>query len=215
MEARIRKLYPDLLKKYFGDPKKFSISLKHVLDCSFYNQGCDGGYSLLVSKFFKEFDMIPTECYKTVYPKQCYQKCTDQKARLKLSVSDYYYTGGAYGESNESNIMKEVYENGPISVSLEPHYSFMMYKSGIYDFNAATWFKSNLTKPEWQKVDHSVVLIGWGVEKKNGQDIKYWILQNSWGPGWGENGYMRFRRGVDLLGIESIAEVGIPVVTES
>jgi cathepsin C len=35
-----------------------------------------------------------------------------------------------------------------------------------------------------EKVDHSVLCYGWGEE--NGQ--KYWLLQNSWGKDWGENG---------------------------
>lgn len=216
LEARIRIKYKDLILKYFGDFKNFGLSYQHVVDCSVYNQGCDGGYSVLVSKFAQEYDLLPNSCYTQSSPVKCNVQCIDPKiSKLKFGVDDYYYTGGSYGKSNEENLMKELYENGPVVVSFEPHYSFMMYKSGVYDINAVTWMKSNISKPEWQKVDHSVVLVGWGVEKQNGKDIKYWILQNSWGKHWGENGYLKFKRGVDLLGVESIGEVGIPYVKEN
>jgi cathepsin C len=40
--------------------------------------------------------------------------------------------GGAYGDSNEENMMREIYKNGPIVASFEPSYEFMEYDSGIY-----------------------------------------------------------------------------------
>lgn len=45
------------------------------------------------------------------------------------------------------------------------------------------------------------MIVGYGSE--NGQD--YWIVKNSWGTGWGENGFFRIRRGNDECSIESIA----------
>jgi len=51
---------------------------------------------------------------------------------------------------------------------------------------------------------------GWGTE--NGE--KFWYIQNSWGPKWGENGRMRIRRGVDECAIESMAEAADPYIVE-
>ena len=45
----------------------------------------------------------------------------------------------------------------------------------------------------YAEVDHAVLLTGWGED--NGK--KYWRVQNSWGPQWGEQGTFRIRRGVD------------------
>lgn len=39
--------------------------------------------------------------------------------------------------------------------------------------------------------DHAVVVIGWGTES----DIPYWLIKNSWGENWGDNGYIKIKRG--------------------
>lgn len=57
-------------------------------------------------------------------------------------------------------------------------------------------------KPEWEKVDHSIVLVGYGIE--NG--IEYWVIRNSWGDDWGEQGYMKVRKGKNLMNIESLGQ---------
>lgn len=56
------------------------------------------------------------------------------------------------------------------------------------------------TELEWERVDHAVLLVGYGEER--GQ--KYWLLQNSWGKDWGEDGFFRMARGTDESSVESI-----------
>ena len=53
---------------------------------------------------------------------------------------------------------------------------------------------------------HAVKIIGWGEEK----GVKYWIIANSWGEDWGENGTFRMIRGKDNCGIEDRVWAGIP-----
>jgi hypothetical protein len=45
----------------------------------------------------------------------------------------------------------------------------------------------------------AVAVVGYGQE--GGQD--YWLLKNSWGPEWGEKGFMRLRRGVGACQVGS------------
>merc|ERR1719272_2476620 len=63
---------------------------------------------------------------------------------------------------------------------------------------------------EWERVDHAVLLVGWGEE--DGQ--KYWKVQNSWGPDWGEDGFFRIAKGHDESAIESMAEAADVVEDE-
>ena len=77
---------------------------------------------------------------------------------------------------------------GPVSISLyASSQSFRSYKSGILN---------DRTCPT--TVNHAVQTVGWGVEGNQ----EYFIVRNSWGPNWGESGYIRIASAPDLqLGI--------------
>ena len=182
------------------------LSEQYAVMCSYYNQGCDGGYSFLLGRFGEENVFIDETCTMSKNPDEmCQYKCPDSKGTYK--IKDYWYIGGSYGECDERKIMEEIMKNGPLVLSFEPDYTFMLYKKGIYHKpGKSSWMSQDEQKPEWYKVDHSVLCYGWGEEKGE----KYWLLLNSWGKSWGENGKFKMRRGNDELGIEFIGEAAIP-----
>jgi cathepsin C len=156
---------------------------------------------------------MPKSCYKE---KKCDSECPGELGKLDFSASDYYYIGGSYGKSTEESIMLDLYNNGPMSLSFNPDSTFSSYKSGVYSYiPEKTWKQNGLSRPEWTKVDHSMTLVGWGEEMHNGEMKKFWLIQNSWGESWGDNGYIKFERGIDLFGIESIAEAILPLLKEN
>ena len=53
----------------------------------------------------------------------------------------------------------------------------------------------------WMNLNHSVVIVGWGVDERTG--TKYWIVRNSYGKRWGMDGDFYVRRGENDFGIES------------
>lgn len=82
-----------------------------------------------------------------------------------------------------------MYVVGPISVAFEVIDDFSFYKSGVYSSaDCGTTTKD---------VNHAVLATGYGVQDGK----KYWNIKNSWGAGWGEKGYFKMERDVNLCAI--------------
>jgi cathepsin L len=85
---------------------------------------------------------------------------------------------------SEDSLLDLVGNLGVCDVGIDAsQWSFHAYTSGIYD------------NPDCSStdLDHSVGCVGYGTENH----INYWIVRNSWGTGWGEQGYIRMIRGKD------------------
>ncbi len=62
----------------------------------------------------------------------------------------------------------------------------------------------------WVFTNHAVACVGWGETYHEGEILKYWILKNSWGNDWGDQGYFKMLRGTNLAAIENQAIFMIP-----
>ena len=125
-------------------------------------------------------------------------------ANGRLRISRYEYVGGYYGACHETSMLAEL-QKGPIIVAFNSPGSLYMYKTGIFTHSMAPDVTAIDVTPisRWEKTNHAVLLVGYGVE----DGVKYWKLRNSWGTRFGEDGYFRMVRGVDMLAAESMAVV--------
>ena len=87
-------------------------------------------------------------------------------------------------------MMMEIFLNGPISVGFTVYEDFMSYESGIYEPVATKSVGG-----------HAVKVIGWGEEK----GVQYWVVANSWGPRWGEEGYFKIKKGTSWFDLWAIS----------
>lgn len=188
----------------------FSISFP--LHCSEYNQGCDGGYAFLQSRWSEDVGLIPEHCMQRPRHGRCEVQCSAKELeRNRYRAANHRYVGGYFGGDNERVMMEELYHNGPFVVSFEPTEDFMYYSEGVFrTVKPSAEDSLPRRKLEWEKTDHSVLLVGYGEERGE----KYWVIQNSWGANWGDSGFFKMARGIDESGIESIA-VAADVVPDS
>jgi len=193
-----------------NDTNALPWSISFPLQCSEYNQGCKGGYGILAAKWSQEVGLLPANCMRYTTEGSCELEC-DLKALggKRYRADNHRYVGSYYGEHGDkvNEIKSELFHHGPLILGIEPGEDFMWYSDGIYRSPSAS---SGASKPEWERVDHAVLLVGYGEE--GGQ--KYWKLQNSWGEDWGEKGFFRIVMGENDSGIESIPEAADVVVDE-
>jgi hypothetical protein len=110
----------------------------------------------------------------------CSTACPDVNSRL-FKIKDYLPVGGSWSGSTIQDI-KEWLLDGPVTASMEVYEDFMLYKSGVY-----TRVTGKLLG------GHSVVVVGYDEEEE------FFIVKNSWGEDWGENGYFRISYNADTL----------------
>jgi len=96
--------------------------------------------------------------------------------------------------ADETQLQAFVYQNGPVSIALDATL-LMDYSSGIIN----PYFPNYQCDPT--VLDHALMIVGWGQESDWFGVTPFWIVKNSWGPSWGENGYFRIYRGENLCGI--------------
>uniref|UniRef100_A0A3Q3EJA6 Dipeptidyl peptidase 1 n=1 Tax=Labrus bergylta TaxID=56723 RepID=A0A3Q3EJA6_9LABR len=177
------------------------LSPQQVVSCSEYSQGCDGGFPYLIGKYAQDFGIVDESCFPYIGKDS---PCGVPQNCFRVYTAEYYYVGGFYGGCSEMAMMMDLVKNGPMAVAFEVYPDFMHYREGIYHHTGL----ADAFNP-FELTNHAVLLVGYGRCHMTGQ--KYWIVKNSWGTNWGEDGYFRIRRGSDECSIESIAVAANPI----
>ncbi len=160
-----------------------TFSEQKLVDCSDSNFGCNGG---LMHKAFDDIlwsNGLPLE---KDYPYIGSEgKCQSNIPEFK----DLNLLGYQYVLSHSSTSLKNALQHNPVCIALagDPM-KFLFYGEGIFDDDDCS--KSN---------NHAVLLVGYNTTN----DVPYWIVKNSWGENWGENGYIRIKMqdGEGILGM--------------
>jgi len=157
-----------------------SLSEQEFVSCDDYfpDNGCQGG--LMDNAFTwvvkENGGRVTTEA---AYP---YVSGTGNVPKCAISgkPAGAVITGHQDLPNNEAQMAAWLVKNGPISIAAYAE-TWKSYTGGI------------LSNCPSQPVDHGVVIVGLGT---SGSD-QYWIIKNSWGPSWGEQGYIRLKYGSD------------------
>ncbi|XP_062960092.1 cathepsin S isoform X1 [Cynocephalus volans] len=157
--------------------KLVSLSAQNLVDCStekYGNKGCNGGFMTEAFQYIIDNNGIDSDAS---YPyKAMDDKCHYDSKNRAATCSKY--TELPFG--SEDALKEAVANKGPVSVAIDAsHSSFFLYKSGVYYEPSCN-----------QTVNHGVLVVGYG--NLNGKD--YWLVKNSWGLNFGEQGYIRMAR---------------------
>jgi C1A family cysteine protease len=161
-----------------------SLSEQELVDCAgkYGNYGCNGGLMDNAFQYVMANGLLTEQQYPyTARDGICQRGSQAASQYSKISsYKDVAHTEDALGASDDIE---------PVSVAIEADQaSFQLYTGGVLTANCG------------QNLDHGVLLVGYGTTT-DGSNLPYWKVKNSWGTSWGEAGYIRIERGLDLCGI--------------
>jgi len=148
--------------------KQATYAEQQLVDCdtASTNQGCNGGLMHTALQYFQSKGAEDD----TNYP---YTASDDTCAYNKKFVIAHVSDVKCYENVDDDTIKQYLNDVGPLSIAVAAD-DFQSYDSGVLDCS-------------YTQLDHGVLLVGYGSE--NGAD--YWIIKNSWGANWGEEGFVR------------------------
>nr|XP_046255570.1 cathepsin S-like [Scatophagus argus] len=156
--------------------KLVDLSPQNLVDCSskYGNHGCNGGLMHHAFQYVIDNQGIDSNVGYPYVGRT--GTCRYNPAYRAANCSSYSFLP----EGNEGALKQALATVGPISVAIDatrPRFTF--YRSGVYDDPSCS-----------QDVNHGVLAVGYGT--LNGQD--YWLVKNSWGTRFGDQGYIRMAR---------------------
>lgn len=167
---------------------EFYLSPQQLIDCSsdYGNAGCSGGYIDYTFRYIIDNGICLDSDYQ--YIAESNELCLECRTVVKLT--------NCY-EIPEGNqlVLKEAVSIRPVVIGVEAdNFVFQFYQSGIITGSDCG-----------TSMNHAILIIGYGEDEET--NIKYWIVKNSWGTSWGEDGYVRIERSEweDDIGVCGIA----------
>ena len=166
-----------------GIDKDLDFSEQHLVDCARAGDGfdigsCRGGYTVMVYDYLQRKG-APLE-------RQVPYEERDGSCNERVKVKDKIANWGFVHEEGQVPTVQQlkaaICNYGPVSSSVFVTSAFKAYTGGVFDEMANG------------QTNHAVTLVGW--DDKRGA----WLLRNSWGTWWGEDGYMWIKYGSNQVG---------------
>eukprot|EP00928_Gymnodinium_smaydae_P080816 TRINITY_DN64437_c0_g1_i1.p1 TRINITY_DN64437_c0_g1~~TRINITY_DN64437_c0_g1_i1.p1 ORF type:complete len:443 (+),score=127.26 TRINITY_DN64437_c0_g1_i1:77-1405(+) len=181
--------------------KQTRLSPQQVLSCDKKSLGCQGGGIDSVFAYMQRRGLYPEEClpFKGKAGSEC--KTTCEESRKLKPLSHCVLRGGVKA------IKKEILAHGPVVVPMRLTQEFLVYSGGIY--TPSPQLSSPVFGRDGDAILHAVTIVGWG----KAEGTPYWLVQNSFGTSWGEQGYARVAVTSTLM--EESVVVAVPETEEN
>jgi cathepsin F len=183
---------------YLATGKLVSLSEQQLVDCDHvcdpeeYNScdsGCNGGLMNNAFEYLLQSGGVVAEKDYSYTGRD--GTCKFDKSKVVASVSNFSVVS-----LDEEQIAANLVKNGPLAIAINAAW-MQTYMSGV----SCPYICAK------GRLDHGVLLVGFG---KGGyapirlKEKPYWIIKNSWGENWGEEGYYKICRGRNVCGVDSM-----------
>lgn len=162
--------------------RKVDLSEQQLMDCSGPegNMGCNGGEMDFAFKFVIDNHGL---CAEKDYPYEVHEDKCRHSCKPVVHVQAYKDVP----RKSEAALKAAIIQHGPVAVGINAdQLPFQFYHEGVFDASCGT------------TLDHGVLVVGYGNDSASGKD--YWIVKNSWGPSWGDHGYIKMAQHVGANG---------------
>lgn len=172
----------NLIKVKNGQTK--DLSEQYLVSCNSNGWSCNGGW---FAHDYHQWKYItgepgPGAVYESNFAYKASNVPCNPPHVHNEKIASWAYVGSSSSVPKVAAIKQAIYTYGPVSAAIYVGSAFQAYQSGVFTTN------------QKGKINHAIVLVGW--DDSQG----YWILRNSWGSSWGENGYMRIKYGTSSVG---------------
>jgi len=166
------------------------LSEQQIIDCNTWGAGCNGGWVGAAYEIFQNPGAVRESCIP--YQAADGFPCKQDQCQVIGRISGHQYI------PNNINSLKQALLDGPVATAMTVVDNFYYYTGGCYE--------TDTNDP----TNHAVLLVGWDDNACAGQGA--WIVKNSWGENWGENGFFYIKYGACNIGTSSYQISYIPGV---
>jgi len=191
------------------------LSEQHMLDCAYghvYNDeygswsahGCQGAWPVAYFDWLIKGKQNQEE---VGYPYTHSGSLSHCKPKEDNYHTEAQVTGMQHTWHPEELEMVKLVQINPVSSAVQATRAWSSYGGGVFDDHSCC---NQVSWPHTcrNKANHAILVAGYGHDEASGLD--YWLIKNSWGSGWGDNGYIKLKKGTGHCAIGYVHQT-IPV----
>ncbi len=168
------------------------LSEQQVVSCNTYGAGCGGGWATAAYNIFRYQGAVLEDCHPYLAQDPPGAPC------LQNQFLKFAWSSGYRSIANDVTQIKTALLDGPVCTAIAAGPEFEAYASGCFDVIGGT-------------INHLVLIVGWDDRACNYNGA--WLIKNSWGPSFGEYGYIWVQYGAAQTGYEVTQLIPAPPTT--
>jgi len=166
------------------------LSPQQIVSCDTDDSGCGGGDPPTAYQYVIKAGGLETDASYPYTAKD--GKCVFKPAQVYAKISSWKYATDP-NAPNEAQMKNNLVSWAPLSICVDAS-TWQDYTGGVLTARQCG-----------QDLDHCVQAIGFD----DTASPPYWIVRNSWGTSWGENGYIRLEYGKNTCGCTDEATTAV------